>query len=81
MFIDYKQPAVLNEEHAANTIASQGAVQIGAPFADWSKSEVFAYARTIGLPIDLTYSCEVGGARECGKCLSCIDRKALTSYA
>lgn len=62
-------------------VYTDGAVQIGAPFADWSKSEVFAYAEANGLPIDLTYSCEVGGTQECGKCLSCMDRKTLTSYA
>lgn len=53
-----------------------GAVDIGAPFIDWSKSDVYRLALEIGVPVDLTYSCEVADA-PCGTCASCLDREAL----
>ncbi len=62
-------------------VYTEGAVQVGAPFADWSKGDIFAYATANRLPIDLTHSCEEGGTRPCGKCLSCLDREALEGYA
>lgn len=62
-------------------IYTNGAVQVVAPFVSWSKSEVFAYARTNNIPIDLTYSCETGGVDRCGECLSCQDWKELTGNA
>jgi 7-cyano-7-deazaguanine synthase len=29
------------------------------------------------LPVQLTYSCELGSVPPCGLCLSCADRRAL----
>jgi 7-cyano-7-deazaguanine synthase len=52
-------------------------VRVVAPFIEWTKREVYDYFVHIGLPIELTYSCESGGMPTCGKCASCLDRKAL----
>ena len=54
-----------------------GASALFAPFLHWAKRDIIAYARSEGLNLDLTYSCEVGRTRPCGACLSCRDRKAL----
>lgn len=48
-----------------------------APFLKWSKVEVWEFARSKGVPLDLTYSCEAGTTPACGCCLSCKDRNAL----
>ena len=54
-----------------------GRVQLAAPFIEWSKQQVFAYCKSEGVPINLTYSCEKGTDQPCGECLSCQDRRAL----
>lgn len=56
-----------------------GKVQLLAPFAEWTKADVFSYFLKQGLSLDLTYSCEDGGTEICGKCLSCIDKAALNA--
>lgn len=54
-----------------------GLVKIGTPFLTWSKLEIWRYARKSGIPLDLTYSCEVGTIKPCGLCPSCKDIEAL----
>lgn len=56
---------------------TDGAVSVLAPFIKWSKRDVYDYFISRNLPVDLTYSCEAGTARPCGKCLSCRDRRSL----
>ena len=48
-----------------------------APLRTWRKPAIIAYAKQEGLPIGLTYSCEVGGIPPCGQCASCLDRVGL----
>jgi 7-cyano-7-deazaguanine synthase len=54
-----------------------GRVRIFAPFLQWTKQDVWQYAKCRSVPISLTYSCETGGTPTCGTCLSCLDRRAL----
>lgn len=60
---------------------SEGAIAVIAPFVNWSKGDVFAYARELDAPVRLTYSCELGGSKPCGSCLSCRDRELLFARA
>ena len=53
----------------------KGKVNIDVPFIDWYKNDIFRYARTKDIPIEMTYSCEKQSFTPCGKCPSCIDRK------
>jgi 7-cyano-7-deazaguanine synthase len=53
-----------------------GAIQLAAPFISWSKSEVYAYAQAMSVPLELTYSCETSDT-PCGTCPSCLDREML----
>lgn len=62
-------------------IYSGGAVHIAAPFVDWTKADIWAYALSKNVPVDLTYSCEAGPTHPCGKCLSCLDRISLETHA
>jgi 7-cyano-7-deazaguanine synthase len=57
-----------------------GAVMLAAPFADKRKNEVFDLAIELGVPVELTHSCEVGDV-PCNRCLSCLDREALFAGA
>lgn len=56
---------------------TDGKIRLDAPFLDWSKPMVYEYCLENKVPINLTYSCELGKENPCGKCLSCLDRKAL----
>jgi len=56
---------------------SDGKVRLIAPLLELSKREIVDHSRRIGLPINQTYSCQMGQIPPCGKCLSCIDRGVL----
>lgn len=53
---------------------TDGRVRIAAPFLEWSKRQVYEYSRSTNVPIDLTYSCEMGMPSPCNACASCRDR-------
>ena len=56
---------------------SSGKVLVGAPFINWSKEEIYQYAKNKFLPMDKTYSCENGLEQPCGRCPSCLERSKL----
>jgi 7-cyano-7-deazaguanine synthase len=56
---------------------TDGKTTFSAPFASWSKRDVYDYFVRARLPIDLTYSCEAGSPEPCGRCASCDDRREL----
>ena len=62
-------------------LSATNPVHIAAPFIDWSKSDIWKYAINNDVPVNLTYSCELGLKSACGKCLSCLDMEALREYA
>ena len=70
-------PAFVETINRAVAEHTDNAVQVVAPFIEWTKRDVYNYFVQAGLPIALTYSCESGGMPACGKCASCQDRKAL----
>lgn len=54
-----------------------GRIKVATPFLNWGKQVIWEFCKKARVPIDSTYSCERGGVRPCGKCLSCKDREAL----
>jgi 7-cyano-7-deazaguanine synthase len=66
-------------ETMSSLVAEQtdGALVVVAPFLEWSKKQVYDYFTNAKLPIELTYSCETGTDKPCGRCNSCRDREAL----
>jgi 7-cyano-7-deazaguanine synthase len=58
-------------------VYTDGRVRVACPFVTWTKATIWAYCREAGVPLELTYSCERGGERPCGRCLSCKDRRTL----
>lgn len=68
----------------AQTIVSSytdGRVTFGTPLLNWSKQDIFKYCSQSDVPISITWSCEAGDKKPCGKCLSCRDREALLARA
>lgn len=54
---------------------TDGSVQLDFPFLDWVKSDILQFCMTSGVPVELTYSCEVGGDPPCHCCASCKERE------
>ena len=53
-----------------------GRIALATPFIGHFKGDVFNIAVKLGVPLELTYSCEAG-VTPCGECLSCRDREIL----
>ncbi len=51
-------------------------LKIEAPFVGINKAEVVKKGLSLKVPYELTWSCYEGGEKPCGKCGTCIDRKA-----
>ncbi|HSU52795.1 MAG TPA: 7-cyano-7-deazaguanine synthase [Candidatus Dormibacteraeota bacterium] len=60
---------------------TDGVCRVAAPFVEWSKRDIWEFCAKHQVPIELTYSCEFGGHKPCGKCLSCKDKEALRVLA
>ena len=54
-----------------------GKITLSAPFVDWTKKQIFDYCRLEKIPLELTYSCELGKNQPCGECSSCKELTAL----
>jgi 7-cyano-7-deazaguanine synthase len=50
---------------------------IRVPFINLNKLGVWNYCKSENIPIELTYSCELGKEQPCGDCLSCKDLEIL----
>lgn len=55
-----------------------GHTVLATPFLNWSKRSVYDFCLKNEIPIQLTWSCEVGPLVPCGRCLSCEDRGHLS---
>ena len=51
-------------------------VVVMAPFIHWTKKDIVKEGLRLKAPYHLTWSCYEGGDHPCGKCGTCIDRKA-----
>lgn len=76
-YADSSPPFVHALDHAIAAAGEPG-VTIAAPFLEWTKSDVYAYAAQGRVPFPLTYSCEAAQG-PCGRCLSCQDREGLSA--
>jgi len=56
---------------------SNGTVKAMAPFLNFSKKEIWNYCKTEKVPLQLTYSCELGRKQPCGKCNTCKDLEEI----
>jgi 7-cyano-7-deazaguanine synthase len=56
---------------------SNNCISTDAPLLEWSKRDIWDYCIKEKVPLNFTYSCELGLAQPCGKCLSCKDLEKL----
>lgn len=69
MFPDCR-PAFVDAMNAMNHAAEIN-VEIVTPYIEWTKKEIVERAREIGVDIDKTWSCYIGGTNPCGQCHAC----------
>ncbi len=67
----------INQIQAVFNTYEDGKFRLGAPFLTWDKGQIWEYAKAENIPLDLTYSCELGLKQPCGKCFSCQDLEKL----
>ena len=56
---------------------ADGRIRLVLPFLEWNKREIWQFCHEMDIPLELTYSCELGLDQPCGRCLSCQDLEAL----
>ena len=64
----------LNAFNFVLEVGSLENIQIQAPVIDMFKKDIVKLGEKIDAPLDLTYSCYMGGDIHCGKCESCMRR-------
>lgn len=68
-FVELMQELVINY--------TDGTVKLDLPLIEMNKLEILDYCKAHNVPLELTYSCELGTVPPCGHCPSCKDRIAL----
>lgn len=53
------------------SLYSNGKIVVAAPFIQFNKKQIFKYCQQESVPLEMTYSCELGLKQPCGKCPSC----------
>lgn len=76
-FPDARRAYLDGIEALANAGRRAGAprVRILTPFVGWRKESVVALGRRWNVPLEWTWSCQRDGARPCGRCVSCRERR------
>jgi len=69
------------EQMEALSLSGMANVEIFAPFAKLTKSEVVRIGQNLSVPWADTWSCFNRGARHCGRCLACAQRQEAFAEA
>lgn len=56
---------------------TQDTIRVEAPLLNFNKKEIWDYCLIEKIPLNLTYSCELGRKQPCGKCATCHDLSKL----
>jgi 7-cyano-7-deazaguanine synthase len=64
----------LNALNLVLEVGSPDNIKIKAPVIDMCKKDIVKMGEKVGAPLNLTYSCYMGGEIHCGKCESCMRR-------
>ena len=60
-------------------LLTDGLLRLDCPFLTWSKQDIFEYALSNTVPIELIYSCEKGSIPPCKECVKCRDIQAISN--
>jgi 7-cyano-7-deazaguanine synthase len=62
-------------------LGTEKTIQIQAPFCGISKADLLKVGANLGVPFELTWSCYLDKEKHCGKCESCVNRRAAFKEA
>jgi len=68
------RPDFMYATRYALSLATEGRVFLDAPFVHFDKSRIAGIARSLEVPLELTWSCYKGGDVHCGRCGTCTER-------
>ena len=60
------------QDHALDGVAN---VDLWTPYVHGSKADIVSDGARLGVPFAETWSCYKGGARHCGRCGTCVERR------
>ena len=66
---------------AAISAGTYANITIDAPYTNISKADIARKGKALGLDYSETWSCYKGGKIHCGKCATCLERKAALAEA
>ncbi len=69
------RPAFADALDQAIRLADWHEVSLERPFVGMDKTAIVKRGAELGVPFALTWSCYVGGAKHCGRCGTCVERK------
>jgi 7-cyano-7-deazaguanine synthase len=79
------RPAFVDSARTLARVANEGFVDEGfdvlAPFLTWSKADIVRRGAALGVSFRDTWSCYRGGARHCGTCGTCVERREAFALA
>jgi 7-cyano-7-deazaguanine synthase len=56
---------------------SQSTIKLGTPFLNFNKKEIWDYCNLEKVPLNLSFSCELGKTQPCGICSTCKDLQLI----
>jgi 7-cyano-7-deazaguanine synthase len=68
------RPAFVHAINAALALGTESDLEVVAPFARMTKTEIATYSRVVNAPLHLSWSCYEGGELHCGQCGTCVER-------
>ena len=71
------RPGFIDAFQAMQTEALEGVAEVAlwTPYVTGSKADIVADGARLGVPFAETWSCYKGGARHCGRCGTCVERR------
>jgi 7-cyano-7-deazaguanine synthase len=75
------RPVFVHAMEQAAMLCHYAPVHVLAPFLNLSKAEIVRRGASAAAPLQLTYSCYVGGPHHCGQCGTCVERREAFELA
>lgn len=75
------RPAFLDGMANVFQLCDYHPVDLWRPFASMSKAQIAKLGSELNAPVQLSWSCYKGGARHCGKCGTCVERREAFAVA
>lgn len=69
------RPKFIAAMRRAARIANYQKIGLLAPFLFKTKGDIVQLGKRLGVPFELTWTCYKGGARPCGACGACVERR------